>query len=231
MVSPQEFIPLAEENGLIAPLGQWVLREACRQMRAWQEQFPEHGPLLINVNLSGKQFTQPDLIEQVNTTLRQTGLPPESLKLEITESTVMENTEKAIRMLDQLRALGVKLSIDDFGTGYSSLSYLHRFPIDTLKIDRSFVGQMDSSSENAEIVRTIVLLARNLGMDVVAEGVETQEQLMQLKEMGCETGQGYLFSKPVDAAAAEWLLSHHSEYSVETPSLDNSQTLQALSVS
>jgi diguanylate cyclase (GGDEF)-like protein/PAS domain S-box-containing protein len=207
LVSPMDFIPVAEDTGQILPIGHWTLKEACRQMQRWQRRFPLDPPLFISVNLSGKQFTQPDLIEQVTKILQETRLDPRSLKLEITESVVMENIENATEMLKQLRGLGVRLSIDDFGTGYSSLSYLHRFPIDTLKIDRSFVIRMVDNNENIEIVRTILMLARNLGMDVVAEGVETKEQLALLRKLGCENGQGYFFSKPTSVSGAEKLIS------------------------
>jgi EAL domain-containing protein (putative c-di-GMP-specific phosphodiesterase class I) len=206
LVMPGDFIPVAEETGLIVPLGQWVLGEACRQMREWQKHYLIDEEVTVSVNLSSRQFSQADLIEQVSSALRETGLPASSLKLEITESMVMENIDTAIDMLAQLRGLGVGLSIDDFGTGYSSLSYLHRFPIDTLKIDRSFVTQMTDNTENAEIVRTIVTLARSLGMNVIAEGVETGAQLTQLRDLGCDFGQGYLFSKAVGAPAALELL-------------------------
>jgi diguanylate cyclase (GGDEF)-like protein/PAS domain S-box-containing protein len=202
LVMPGEFISVAEETGLIIPLGQWVLAEACRQMREWQKHYLIDEDVTMSVNLSSRQFSQADLIEQVSSVLRETGLPALNLKLEITESMVMENFDTAIQMLTQLRNLGVGLSIDDFGTGYSSLSYLHRFPIDTLKIDRSFVTQMTDNTENAEIVRTIVTLARSLGMNVIAEGVETRAQLTQLRDLGCDFGQGYLFSKAVGAPAA-----------------------------
>jgi diguanylate cyclase (GGDEF)-like protein/PAS domain S-box-containing protein len=205
-ISPLDFIPVAEDTGLIIPIGQWVLGEACRQLKEWQAMFPD-SQLQISVNLSTKQFAQPDLIEQIKKTLEETGLNPRSLKLEITESAVMENTEVAIRLLKELRTLGVELSIDDFGTGYSSLSYLHRFPLSTLKIDRSFISRMESQDENAQIVETIVMLARNLGMNVVAEGVETASQLSQLGALECEYGQGYFFSKPVNAEKAHQLLS------------------------
>ena len=206
LISPIDFIPVAEETGLIVQIGEWVLRESCKQMQYWQVLFPADPPMFISVNLSGKQFAQPDLISEVANILDETGLNPRNLKLEITESVVMENIETATEMLKQLRSLGVKLSIDDFGTGYSSLSYLHRFPIDTLKIDRSFVTQMSDNNENMEIVRTVVMLAQNLGMDVVAEGVETSDQLSLLQRLGCEFGQGYFFSKPVDASAAEKII-------------------------
>lgn len=206
LISPLDFIPVAEETGLIIPIGQWVLAEACRQMCEWQKEFPTYPPLSIAVNLSARQFTQPDLVKQVQQALEETGLDPRSLKLEITESVVMGNSEVSIEMLKELRSLGVELSIDDFGTGYSSLSYLHRFPVSTLKVDRSFVNQMTDSNENMELVRTIVTLARTLGMEVVAEGIETESQLAQLKALKCEHGQGYHFSKPMNAEAAEEFL-------------------------
>jgi diguanylate cyclase (GGDEF)-like protein/PAS domain S-box-containing protein len=207
LVMPGDFVPVAEETGLIVPLGLWVLNEACRQMREWQRLGLADEAVKMSVNLSGRQFSQADLIEQISSALRESGLKAANLKLEITESMVMENFDTAIDMLTQLRVLGVGLSIDDFGTGYSSLSYLHRFPIDTLKIDRSFVTQMTDNSENAEIVRTIVTLARSLDMAVVAEGVETADQLRQLGELGCDYGQGYLFSRPVGAGQAAELLT------------------------
>jgi EAL domain-containing protein (putative c-di-GMP-specific phosphodiesterase class I) len=176
-------------------------------MQHWQQRFPADPPLFVSVNLSIRQFNEPRLIEQVKEILEETGLDPRSLKLEITESAVMDNIDAATEMLVQLRALGVQLSIDDFGTGYSSLSYLHRFPINTLKVDRSFVMRMADNNENSEIVRTILMLAQNLGMDVVAEGVETREQLALLRKLGCEYGQGFLFSKPIDADGAERIIA------------------------
>lgn len=206
LISPAEFIPVAEETGLIVPIGWWVLSEACRQMHTWQMQSLTAAPLTISVNLSSKQFTQPNLAEQIHQILQSTGLEAKSLRLEITESAVMENAESAIATLLQLKELGVQLYIDDFGTGYSSLSYLHRFPIDTLKIDRSFVSRMNGDGENLEIVRTIVELAHNLGLDVIAEGVETAEQLAQLRTLQCEYAQGYLFSKPLAVEAVETLM-------------------------
>ncbi|MFN2414488.1 MAG: putative bifunctional diguanylate cyclase/phosphodiesterase [Pyrinomonadaceae bacterium] len=207
LVMPGEFVPVAEETGLIVPLGLRVLNEACRQMRSWQKLGLADEGVTMSVNLSSRQFSQADLIEQVSSALRDAGLKAANLKLEITESMVMENVDTAIGMLTQLRNLGVGLSIDDFGTGYSSLSYLHRFPIDTLKIDRSFVAEMTDNAENAEIVRTIVTLARSLDMDVVAEGVETVEQLRHLGALSCDYGQGYLFSRPVGAGQAVELLA------------------------
>jgi diguanylate cyclase (GGDEF)-like protein/PAS domain S-box-containing protein len=207
LVGPSDFIPVAEETGLIVPLGLWVLNEACQQMREWQRLGLADESVTMSVNLSSRQFSQADLIERISSALRESGLKAGNLKLEITESMVMENIDTAIDMLMQLRGLGVGLSIDDFGTGYSSLSYLHRFPIDTLKIDRSFVTQMTDNSENAEIVRTIVTLARSLDMAVVAEGVETADQLRRLGDLGCDYGQGYLFSRPVGAGQAAELLT------------------------
>jgi diguanylate cyclase (GGDEF)-like protein len=206
LVSPAEFIPVAEETGLIVEIGQWVLHESCRQMSEWQRLSPVFRPLTMSVNLSSKQFTQPDLIERIKQTLHETDFDPRCLKLEITESVVMQSAETASFMLKQLRALGVQVSIDDFGTGYSSLSYLHRFPVNTLKIDRFFIGKMGAGDENAEIVRTIITLASNLGMEVIAEGIETAEQLTQLRALKCEYGQGYFFSKPLKGEDAEALL-------------------------
>jgi EAL domain-containing protein (putative c-di-GMP-specific phosphodiesterase class I) len=187
---------------LITQLGEWVLEEACRQTREWHDMHPANKMLTINVNLSGKQLVQSGLVNQVKRILARTNLPAQNLKLEITETVVMENAEMATTVLNQLRNLDLHLCIDDFGTGYSSLSYLHRFPVDTLKIDRSFVKRIEEKDENAEIVRTIATLARNLGMDVVAEGVESQDQLECLKTLACEYGQGYLFAKPLDQEAA-----------------------------
>ncbi|MBD1825069.1 EAL domain-containing protein [Cyanobacteria bacterium FACHB-DQ100] len=207
LIMPSEFIPIAEETGLIIPLGWWVMREACRQMQEWQLQFPTEPPLTISVNVSSRQFAQPDLVNQVQQILQETGLSAQCLKLEITESTVMENADAAVVMLQRLRDLGIHLSMDDFGTGYSSLGYLHRFPVDTLKIDRSFITNVEDDLEKMEIIRTVVNLAWNLGMDVVAEGVETKKQLAQLKVLRCENGQGYIFSRPLNHAAVAALLA------------------------
>lgn len=203
LVPPKEFIPVAEETGLILPIGQTVLRSACRQAREWQTTYPSQPPLFVSVNLSVKQFNEPGLVENIAQLLEESQLPPRCLKLEITESVFSDNIEAAVKLLTQLRNLGVQLSIDDFGTGYSSLSYLQRFPIDTLKIDRSFVTQMMENEENLAIVRTIVALAQNLGMDVVAEGVETEDQLRLLRKLECENGQGFLFSTPLGAPQAD----------------------------
>jgi diguanylate cyclase (GGDEF)-like protein len=228
LIPPAEFIPVAEDTGLIVPIGQWVLEEACRQTHEWQKTSPSSRGLTISVNLSGKQVMQPALIEQVAAALRKTGLDPRCLKLEITESVVMENADAANTMLRQLRALGVQLSIDDFGTGYSSLSYLHRFPVNYLKVDRSFVSRMGGGDDNTEIVRTICTLAHNLGLEVIAEGIETEGQNEQLKALGCEYGQGYLFSRPVAAAAAEALLLGTPPWETGVPATDESASLEAV---
>ncbi|BAS57475.1 MULTISPECIES: sensor domain-containing protein [Leptolyngbya] len=206
IISPAKFVPIAEETGLIIPLGQWVLREACRQLKQWQDEFSSEPPLTVSVNLSSRQFSQPSLINQIRQILVETGIDAHCLKLEITESAIMENTESAMDMLLQLKAMGIQLSVDDFGTGYSSLGYLYRFPMDVLKIDRSFVSRVDVDGEKLELVRTIITLAWNLGMDVVAEGVETTKQLAQLKALKCEYGQGFLFSKPLPRLEAAKLI-------------------------
>jgi len=200
VVSPADFISVAEETGLILPIGSWVLREACRQLRTWQSNDCASSGLTIHVNLSGKQFMQPDLTGQIAAILGETGLAASSVTLEITESTIIENIESVVAILQQVKALGVRIAIDDFGTGYSSLSYLHRFPIDSLKIDRSFVSAM--STDRSEIVRAIVGLAHNLRMDVIAEGVETAVHAAQLRELRCEYGQGHFFSEPLDSQGA-----------------------------
>jgi diguanylate cyclase (GGDEF)-like protein/PAS domain S-box-containing protein len=216
---PEEFIPTAEESGLILPLGRWILSESCRQLRAWQDALPQAESLVVSVNLSSKQFLQNDLAGQVLEALESTGLSPRCLKLEITESYLIENSDMAVKVMNRLRDIGVELSLDDFGTGYSSLSYLHRLPVNSLKIDRSFVSQMVESEEHSEIVRTIVRLAQNLKMEVIAEGIETAEQLDQLNELNCGFGQGYLFAKPMEAEMAEAFITEN----VETMALMNAQ--------
>ncbi len=214
LVPPAEFIPLAEETGLILPLGRWVMEEACRQMKAWHEQCHSDPPLTLSVNLSPSQFQHPTIVEDVAQVLRETGLSAGSLELEITESAAMEDAEGSIAMLGRLKALGLKLGIDDFGTGYSSLSYLKRFPVDTLKIDKSFVGVLGQGAEGTAIVESVITLAHALGLQVTAEGLETAEQLAQLRVLGCELAQGYYFSVPLPAEAAGALLEsgHHSEW-------------------
>ncbi|MBW4429648.1 MAG: amino acid permease [Nostoc desertorum CM1-VF14] len=206
LIAPQDFIPLAEETGMIVSIGQWVLYEACHQMHKWHKQFPSSLPLTISVNFSGKQITEPDVFKQVKHILKETGLKPCSLKLEITETFLMDNFELATTVLSQLATLNVDMHIDDFGTGYSSLNYLHRLPIKTLKIDRSFVSNIGSRKENLEIVRAIVTLAHNLNISVTAKGIETVEQLGQLKALQCDYGQGYFFLPPIDGEQVERLL-------------------------
>ena len=205
-VFPEEFIRVAEETGLIIPLGQWILESAFHQLSIWQTQFPSNPPLMMSINLSGNQLAQKDLVEVIQKLLNETKIDPQSIKLEITESVAMQDVEAAISILLKLRSLNLQLSIDDFGTGYSSLSYLHRFPINTLKIDRSFVSHMTDADEDAAIVKTIIMLSDNLGMDVVAEGIETKSQQLKLIQLGAEYGQGYLFSKPLDSDNASKLL-------------------------
>ncbi len=228
LVSPADFIPVAEETGLIVPIGQWVLNEACAHVRQWQIDSPSHRSLSLSVNLSARQVAQPDLLNRIKEALETSKLSPHCLKLEITESVVMENAEAAAQMFKQLRSLGVQLSIDDFGTGYSSLSYLHRFPLNYLKIDRSFVMRLTTDNDNA-IVRTISTLARNLGMEVIAEGIETEEQFQQLKMLGCEYGQGYLFSRPVGNENVAHLLAQDSKRDAE-PDLNLDQSADEFSV-
>jgi diguanylate cyclase (GGDEF)-like protein/PAS domain S-box-containing protein len=217
LVPPSEFIPMAEETGLISAIGRWALHESCRVLKDW---ITETGlDLDVAVNLSSRQFSRPDLVQDVAAALRETGLPPRCLKLEITESVIMENAEAAIEMLQALRGLGVGLSIDDFGTGYSSLAYLLRFPANTLKVDRSFIAMVGKGGRSERIVGSIVALGRSLEMEVVAEGVETAEQRDALLSLGCDLGQGYLFSRPVDAARVGQLLAGESGRSaIRTPS-------------
>jgi diguanylate cyclase (GGDEF)-like protein/PAS domain S-box-containing protein len=207
IVCPDDFIALAEETKLILPIGLWVVRTAAEQLRKWQTQFGTNPPLSISVNLSCRQFLQPDLVYQVERALLETGLDPRCLNMEITESAIMEQVESASSALSRLKSLGIKLSMDDFGKGYSSLSYLHQFPFDALKIDRSFITCIGDAGEHTEIVRTIIALAKSLGLDVVAEGVETEGQMSQLRNLGCQFGQGYFFSRPLSAEAVTALLT------------------------
>jgi len=207
LVMPGEFIKVADETGIIIPMNRKLLREACEQMRRWQTQFPDMTPLAMSVNIAAKQFAQADLASQIRETLVEIGVDSSCIHLEITEDVAMSDADRSAVVLSELKALGVQLSIDDFGTGYSSLCRLQRFPVDILKIDRSFVSRMDREPETHEIVRIVVMLAHNLGLKVVAEGIETREQLAMLQAMGCELGQGYLFSRPVDAESIESLLA------------------------
>src|SRR5271166_1996300 len=211
VLSPIDFIAVAEETGLIIPMNRQLLREACQHLRSWQAKFPSTPPLTMSVNITSKEFTQPDLASEIRKTLEQTGTDPGCVQLEIIETIAMGDAEKSGQVLAQLKALGVRLSIDDFGTGYSSLSRLRRIPVDTLKIDRAFISNMDRDPESREIVRIIIMLAHNLGLKVVAEGTETEEQINLLKQLNCEMAQGYFFSRPADdQAMLKLLVSNHS---------------------
>jgi len=207
LLQPDSFIGLTEETGLIVPIGQWVLTEACRQARVWQLEFPSTPPLVMSVNLSAKQFQNPSLVQEVTQALSESGLDAGSLKLEITESVVMQDAPATLAKLKELKDLGIRLAIDDFGTGYSSLGYLKAFPVDTLKIDRSFVRGLSKDGSDNAIVRAVVTVAKSLHMDVTAEGVETDQQRIELKALGCDRGQGYLFARPADAEHVTPLLA------------------------
>jgi diguanylate cyclase (GGDEF)-like protein/PAS domain S-box-containing protein len=206
LIPPDQFIQVAEETGLILPIGRWVLSEACEKIHQWQKEHPSDPPLAINVNLSRRQLLQADLIDQIRCILDRTGVPAESLRLEITESAILEDPEAAVELLRHLKSLDIGLCVDDFGTGYSSLSSLQQFPVNVLKIDRSFIRGMGPEGERDEIVRAVVGLAHSLRMEVVAEGVETEGQLARLKAMDCDYGQGYLLCQALDPEAVESLL-------------------------
>jgi len=203
MVSPAAFIPIAEETGLIVPIGEWVLWTACAQNKSWQEQ--SYPPLRIAVNISARQFREPDFIKIVDRILQKTGLEPRWLELEITESIAMENGQTSLEMLNGFKELGVRISIDDFGTGFSSLNYLRRMPIDTLKIDQCFIQDISSGENGEEVVAAIIQLAKNLNLKVIAEGVETNTQRSFLKDKLCDEMQGYLYSKAVSSQDVEKL--------------------------
>jgi len=211
LVPPSEFIPIAEEMGIIEPIGAWVLQEACRQMAAWHTLFPKDPRLGITVNVSTQQLTLADFVDTVRNALRNANLAPGNLRLEITETTLMDNPERAKVVLDELRALGIKVYLDDFGTGYSSLSYLHRFPVDTLKIDRSFVACLTGDSQQPAFIESILALAKTLGTRVIAEGVETQDQMEELVRLGCAEGQGYFFAEALPAETTELMLLARAE--------------------
>jgi len=200
VIYPNDFIGLAEESGLIVPIGLWTLEMACRQFQSWHSANALPSLRSISVNLSGKQLANCDLVRNVQQIIERTGIAAHHLELELTESVVMGQPDHAITTMRQLKTLGVQLAIDDFGTGYSSLSYLHQFPMDTLKVDRSFVSAMHANAKHVEIVRTIIALSQNLAMSVIAEGIETTEQAAALREMGCGYGQGYHFARPLDAS-------------------------------
>lgn len=206
LIYPGDFIAIAEETGLIVPIGEWVLREACQQLRTWQQKLPSASSIYISVNLSSRQIKQFDFVDKLAKILSDTGLNGQNLRLELTETMLMDRGEKTIELLGGIKAQKIQLIIDDFGTGYSCLSYLHRFPIDALKIDRSFVSSIDAQGNNCEIVKTIITLAHSLGIKAIAEGVETSYQLAQLRNLGCDEAQGYFFSQPVNCHLAEALL-------------------------
>ena len=212
LIPPARFIPIAEYSGLIIPLTVWILEQTTRQISRWQKISPEYADLMVSVNISGRHLTNENLLDDVESVLRSSDIIPSTLKLEITESTAMENAENTINILQKLKKLGVQLSIDDFGTGYSSLSYLHRLPFDTLKIDRSFVNNVGANGENAGILQTIITLGTNLSMRVIAEGIETQNQLRILQRLGCNYGQGYLLARPKNAVETESLLNDFPEW-------------------
>ncbi|MEM8641573.1 MAG: EAL domain-containing protein [Cyanobacteria bacterium P01_G01_bin.54] len=212
LISPGVFIPAAEETGLILPLGEWILQTACQQLKQWNEAQVSEQPLSMSINFSVRQFTQTNILANIEQVLHQTQIQPQCLKLELTESVLIDQPESIMKLLAELKDMQLQLSLDDFGTGYSSLSYLHRFPMDILKIDKSFVGHLDAAPKNRKIIQTIVTLAHTLGMEAIAEGVETAAQLDCLRQLGCEYGQGFYFSPPVAAPAVESLLSHQGQW-------------------
>lgn len=205
LVSPEVFVPIAEETGLIVRLDSWIFYKACEQMVSWRSKFKHSFPLKVSINLSAQDLRGANLIQEIDQILTQTGLEGDYITLEITESMLIEDIRKTIDLLTQLKERRIQISIDDFGTGYSSLNYLHRLPADNLKIDRSFVSQMKPGNRNYKIVNTIITLSNQLELSVIAEGIETPEQLQSLKQLGCEFGQGYLFSKPLAAQDIERL--------------------------
>ena len=236
LIMPCDFIPLAEETGLIIPMGRWVLEESCRQIKKWEKKFVFSSPPSISVKLSAKQLMNSEVYDHIKEIIEQSAISPHSLKLEVTESMVMENAELALKILSDLCNLGIRISSDDFGTGYSSLSYLHRFPFHRLKIDRSFISKMDQDEKSEEIVRTIILLSKNLSMDVVAEGIETEKQLQRLVGLGCAYGQGYLFSRPLTVAGIENFMVDSPnniqtiDWSSKIDFFENPETVQAANV-
>jgi diguanylate cyclase (GGDEF)-like protein len=211
-VSPVDFIPVCEETGLIVPLGQWILQEACDQLKQWLNNQPNNQTLFVSVNVSGTQLQMPDFIDRLREVIAQTGIQSQALKLEITESTAMEDVEATIEIFQRLRSLRINLGLDDFGTGYSSLSYLHRLPVQTLKLDKAFVQDLEHSRESQAIAKTIVALARTLKLRTIAEGIETLPQLRFLQALGCDYGQGFLFSPPLTPHQASQLLTQQPEW-------------------
>ena len=206
IVSPATFVPVAEDTGLVVPLGRWVLRQACQQAKEWQCGIAKDQPFAMSVNLSVREFAQPDLVKAVASILEETGLPPQSLRIEITESAIIGQKHPAIETVEQLRALGVAIHLDDFGTGYSALSYLHRLPLDAVKVDRAFTSSIDTEERPLHVVRAIISLAHAIGLEVVAEGVTNARQIELLREMGCDLAQGFIFSRPCNSEELEALL-------------------------
>jgi EAL domain-containing protein (putative c-di-GMP-specific phosphodiesterase class I) len=211
---PGEFLPIAEESGLILPIDKWVLNEACAQLKQWHENYPSLQNVSVNVNISTRQFSQPNFVDRVVNTLQTYKLKAEALKLEITEHALISNYAAANEVFTKLRNLGVQLEIDDFGSGYSALGYLQHFPISAIKIDKSFVDEIGKSRKGIELIRAIVSMARELGMEAIAEGIETSEQLSELKGLSCSFGQGFLLSKPLDQEAAAAILESYETKAV-----------------
>ena len=230
MIAPFRFIPIAEDSGLILPITVWILRQTCRQLAEWQRIGPEYRDLIVSVNISGKHLAKDELINDVLGALQESRVAARTLKLEITESTAMENAEHSISILNRLKEIGVQLSIDDFGTGYSSLSHLHRLPFDTLKIDRSFVNRVGELGENSEVLQTVISLAKNLKMRVIAEGIETDAQLAVLQNLGCDYGQGYLLAKPKPVEETEELLYKRPQWLPADALVDSPQQIHEESI-
>ena len=230
LISPSVFIPVAEETGLIIPIGLKILEQSCREACKWQKAFPSTRPLTISVNVSGKQFSQSNLIKEITDILIRTGIQPNNLRLEVTESLLMADMLSTTEMLRELKLMGVQISIDDFGTGYSSLSYLHRLPFDILKIDRSFVNNMCIDKESYGIVKTIITLANELGKSVVAEGIEIEEHVQMLSDLSCDYGQGFYYSKPVHSHDVNRLLKNQWQENTQSDELEPIQELSNLSV-
>jgi EAL domain-containing protein (putative c-di-GMP-specific phosphodiesterase class I) len=210
IVAPMEFIPLAEESGLIIPLGQWAIQESCRQIRIWQKEIPANEPIALNVNLSARQLRHPNIVRDIADALDDSGLLPSRLILEITESVLMVDTSATISRLVQLKSLGVRLAIDDFGTGYSSFAYLRRFPVDIIKIDKSFVDGVATEPTASALVDAMIRIGKTLQLETVAEGVELVEQADRLRALKCDIGQGYLFSRPLPSDAISAFLQERS---------------------